>query len=1409
MMRSPFSFDEAAFNRLFPFFMLINKDLEVIYMGRSVAKLYDLKKKVPLRNHFSIPRPFTPLDHFNEVIALQNQMVILQPVSDQKPPLRGQLEYLESTEEILFVGSPWFDSVEKVLENHLLLDDFARHDSMIDLLHILKSQEITTDDLKQLLNTVNKQKEELNKANKEISDIALFPTQNPDPQIRINFNGDILRMNPAAEKLSSFAYESREYKPETFWKMISTGLDPTEKRTIVEAISNNKFYSYAIIPIPEYRYYNIYGRDITQQKKIQDELEIQSAVARANENGVVFTDENGVIVWCNEGMKKITGQEEAGIIGKTPVQLLAGPLTDKGEIHKMLDAFYNNRSFKHELIQYRADGSWYWGRTRGQYIQRTDGKKNYFAIIEDITEQKQQEEQIRILSSIAEENTHGVVIADAEGKIEWINKSFEQMTGYTLEEMKGKKPGQLLQGPDTDPQAIAYLKEKIEKGEPFITEILNYTKYKKPYWLRIQGQALKNAEGEIIKYFAIEEDITREKESERRFKLVLENIGDNVWEHDFKTGVTYFSKSDNSFLGYPKDELTNNQQLWWNSVHKDDLKLLVESDRKYQGKESDSHNLEYRIIAKDGTQKWVLDRGVVIEKDQAGHPLRIIGTHTDITNIKQIETELANRVKQFQSLSENIPGVIYEFEFRKDGKEGLRYISPAVEKIFGISREKFKNYMEYIHPDDRELIIEKNKYSRETLEPFYIEARLVVPGQPERWHSVRSAFSYQTEKGDNVFTGFILDITERKKFEVALKANEEKYRGIIANMNLGMIEIDLDRKVTFTNQSMADMVGIPLEDIIGADTNQFLPEESLALVQQKVKDRIEGKSEAFELKVKINSNEKWWLVSSAPRFNEKREFVGTIVICLDINEQKQLESELRIAREQAEQLAQARQNFLANMSHEIRTPMNAIIGMGNQLAKTELTQRQDFFLKTINASAENLLVIINDILDLSKIEAGKLSIEKIGFKPKAVVGAAIQTLIYKAEEKGIKLTNSFCDQRLAEVLIGDPYRLNQILLNLISNAIKFTDTGCVDVKCEVLKDTEATQVIRASVTDTGIGMEKEFVAQLFEKFTQEYDSVTRKYGGSGLGMSITKQLLELMGGRIEVMSEKGKGTQVQFIVEFEKGKPEDLPVSRSYRISKDLFAGKRLLITDDNEMNRLVASTILESLGAEIIEATNGEEAVQKVKEQNPHLVLMDIQMPVMNGYAATMQIRRSGYQTPIIALTANAVKGESEKCIVAGMNDYISKPFKEEDLLKMIAFWLDKEFVLEKTTNTFAHTNQKDSLHYDLTGLKSISKGNDAFVKKMLQLFIEQGPATVREIKQAYEINELEKIKKLAHRLKPSIDNLGIVSIKEEIRDIEKNAATYGQSEQLQKLITVVVTVVENVSHELIDYLKNNSNEN
>ena len=517
------------------------------------------------------------------------------------------------------------------------------------------------------------------------------------------------------------------------------------------------------------------------------------------------------------------------------------------------------------------------------------------------------------------------------------------------------------------------------------------------------------------------------------------------------------------------------------------------------------------------------------------------------------------------------------------------------------------------------------------------------------------------------------DITSQKRYEEALKRSEEKYRLLIENMNLGMLEVDMEGKIIYANQSFCKMSGFEKEEIYGEIAeNIFTRSENRALVRDKTKSRETGNMDAYELEITNKQGLiKWWMISGAPLFDQEGNQIGSTGIHLDITEQKQLEFTLREAKQTAEETAKAKEIFLANMSHEIRTPMNAILGLGNQLLKTELLPQQRSFLESINHAAENLLVVINDILDFSKIESGKLDLESIGFSLHDLLMQISSMLKSKTEEKGMTF-NLEMDPFIAPVLIGDPFRINQILLNLLSNSIKFTEKGSVSLSCKVEESNENEQSVEIMVSDTGIGIDENYIEKIFRKFSQESTDVARKYGGTGLGMAITKQLVDLMDGKISIQSKKNHGTQITIGFTLPIGHELEKPAKQIISFDQSLLQDKKILLVEDNKVNRLIANTILTQFGIHVTEAVNGEIAVEILRKTSFDLVLMDMQMPVMDGVTATIMIRKEISTTlPIVALTAHALKSEQSRCLEAGMDDFLSKPFTEEKLLNMILKYL------------------------------------------------------------------------------------------------------------------------------------------
>jgi signal transduction histidine kinase/CheY-like chemotaxis protein len=425
---------------------------------------------------------------------------------------------------------------------------------------------------------------------------------------------------------------------------------------------------------------------------------------------------------------------------------------------------------------------------------------------------------------------------------------------------------------------------------------------------------------------------------------------------------------------------------------------------------------------------------------------------------------------------------------------------------------------------------------------------------------------------------------------------------------------------------------------------------------------------ASEVEVKDKwGNAKWWLIGRAPRYNETGQMIGSMGIHLDLTGHRELELSLIKAREEAEKSAKAKEVFLANMSHEIRTPLNGIIGMVRELMDTQLSVEQNTSVSHAQTASQHLLSIINNILDLSKIEAGAFELEKKPFNLKEIMEEAERILRPSITKKELAVT-FLVDNELSNCFLGDSPRIRQVLLNIVNNAIKFTEAGFINVECKVVGASETSQHVKIIIADSGIGMEENFIKMIFTKFSQENNTLRRKYGGTGLGLAITHELVNLLGGKIQVESEKGRGTKfiMDFNFEIHSNQPKDeAPMPIDYMKT---LSGKNILLVEDNQMNRLVATNLLKRYQINIVLANHGREALEKIEEQSFDMILMDLQMPVMDGLEATRLIRKQNNKTPIVALTANAFKSEIASCYEAGMNDFATKPFEVEVLLSTIA---------------------------------------------------------------------------------------------------------------------------------------------
>lgn len=616
-------------------------------------------------------------------------------------------------------------------------------------------------------------------------------------------------------------------------------------------------------------------------------------------------------------------------------------------------------------------------------------------------------------------------------------------------------------------------------------------------------------------------------------------------------------------------------------------------------------------------------------------------------------------------------------------------------------------------------------------------------------------------------------------------------------------EIDLDGTYTFVSPIVEDVLGynatmmlhkMHFYDILAPDVREVIKKEAFEIIrQQRTLSNFEKKA------IKADGTTVWLSTICKPVLNEFNQLVGYMGSDTDISTQKQLLESLDEARKQALKSAKAKETFLTNMSHEIRTPLNVIIGMIREIGKDTLSEAQKSYLKHAEASSYHLLSIINNVLDMSKIEAGEFTLDIKDFSLSAVLSNVNSILSSRASGKKITFTVDSSEQ-IARALKGDSLRLSQVLINLLGNSIKFTDEGFVSLNVSITAASEEFQTLKFVVSDSGIGMSEAYLKSLFGKFTQENEHSNRAYEGTGLGMSISKEIIELMGGDITVVSKKGNGTTIEFEIMFPYGIEENLIRINKTTRNIDL-TGVRVLIVEDNEMNRFIARQSLKQAGCVLTEAENGQHAIDVLSNSKFDLVLMDIQMPVMDGVDATKLIRNKlGITTPIVALTANAFKHDIDLYLSVGMNDYLIKPYKEEELYSKIEQILRKPVVASVIQKELSESKvmQSDSQLYSLKQLNVISNNDKTFITAMIGMFRELAHITSIQMVEALEANDIDKIKKLAHKIKPSLENLEVNILYNEIRMLESYNEATGCPENLQKIVSFVTQTLATIEEQL-----------
>ncbi len=623
-----------------------------------------------------------------------------------------------------------------------------------------------------------------------------------------------------------------------------------------------------------------------------------------------------------------------------------------------------------------------------------------------------------------------------------------------------------------------------------------------------------------------------------------------------------------------------------------------------------------------------------------------------------------------------------------------------------------------------------------------------------------------------------------------------------------LFAISPEGKITDTNNATVQATDVPKNKLIGSDFINYFTDKN------KAKESYEavfskGFISDFPLTIKDHKFTDVLFNGSVYKSADGK-IIGAVLVARDITEQKQLERELteakifaelatsiaedakltaEKAKYNAEQAVQSKQQFLSNMSHEIRTPMNAIIGFTKVVLKTDLTAKQKEYLTAIKMSGDALIVLINDILDLAKVDAGKMSFEKIPFKLNLSIKAMLHLFETKIQEKNLKLITNY-DDSIPEVLVGDPVRLHQIILNLLSNAIKFTNKGKISVSINLIAETDDKVTVKFSVADTGIGIKDSKIEKVFENFQQATSGTSRIFGGTGLGLAIVKQLVEGQKGSIKVESVVDVGSVFSFVLEFMKTnaaavlEPEILDLNTNV---KDI----KILVVEDMELNQLLMKTLLDDFGFECEIAANGKIAIDKLRDTTYDIILMDLQMPEMNGFDATLYIRNSMKLTiPIIALTADVTTVDVAKCKEVGMNDYISKPVDERLLYSKLISVIKKPVLIIE--HQVGKKGAVDKFKYvDMSYLTKLTQSNPKLMTEIITVYLKQTPELVATMKKSFSDQNWDVLGATIHKMIPSF---AIMGIHPETTLIAQKIQEYARRLELSKDLNQLILNIENV---------------
>ncbi len=1241
-----------------------------------------------------------------------------------------------------------------------------------------------------------------------------------------------------------------------------------------------------------------------------------AAVVERASNAVVVTDPAGEIEWVNEAFTRMTGYPADAVAGRRQQDLLCGAGTDPAARATLAIAVDEGHGCDVELLAYTRDGRSYWTAVDFQPIRAASGAiTSFVAIHMDVSARRadaaEKARLARRLDLAATAGGTGMWEYEADGDGLWLDATAQQLLGRE---------------PDGGISSTVLI-ATIAGGGP-IDELLQSTAGPAgTRFVRARGRCDTGPDGQLraagvlIDETAIHNARLAVEAEKRRSEEVLEALQAHRYaldQHaivsvtDRRGVITYANDRFCAISGYSREELIGSGHNIVNShVHPRtlfwDMWQTLAAGEVWHGQICNR--------SKSGGLYWV-DTTIVPISGPSGRVEQFISIRTDVTEGKREQDARQELLDRLQKIASQLPGVVYQYHLRADGTSCFPYASDGIRDIYRVTPEQVRDdasdVFAVLHPDDLESVSASIAESARTLSPWVAEYRVRFADGTTQW-LFGNATPERLADGSALWHGFITNVSEQKRSADAIMTAQAQFRGAFETATHGMALVSLQGRWLRVNRALCTMLGYSEAELLETDFQAVTHADDLAADLDLIRSLLADEIPAYRLEKRYlhKDGRVVWVLLSVALVREPSglplHFVSQV---MDISDSKEAdavraagEEALREATRLAESANRAKSAFLANMSHEIRTPLNAVIGMNGLLLETTLNAEQREYAEIARASGESLLGLINDILDLSKIESGHLALESIIFELRTVIEESVESVALRAAEKGLELLVDI-DPTCVTRYRGDPTRLRQVFLNLLSNAVKFTSTGEILVSVAPAPAPEGRLGLSCAVRDTGIGFPSEAAAELFKPFMQADASTTRKFGGTGLGLSICKRLVSAMGGGIEATSAPGSGTTVRFGVLLDpapaveaagseprsvgrralivddhplnlrilraqlesvgvevtsagsaedglsrweaaltSGVPFDLAIldhqlpghdglwlaaeirvrdetkrcqivllgSLAARPSQAAAAvidrtimkpakrdaivrllrdhevgsasnphaqlstesplhGRRVLLAEDNPVNQKLAVRVLNTLGVAVVIADNGRVAVDWLRRERFDAVLMDCQMPEMDGYEATRLIRSADGSTldvtvPIIAMTANALAGDREQCLAAGMTDYLTKPIEKLRLRDALERAIQGAAPAVSTLPGESSDSASEPDVLDLQMLYATVDDDHAFVAEILETFVASARPLVETLLAAREAGECRRP---AHQLKGSAANVRAAALMNAAAELE-----------------------------------------